>query len=145
MPDALPDLDVRELTTDDDLRSAFPVVRALRPHLDEPAFLAAVRRQRPEGYVLVGGFVEGRVVTVAGYRLTCTLARGPHLFVDDLATAPAEQGKGYGRAMIDWLRERARDAGVDRVYLDSRDTAVGFYERAGFTFLTSRPCWVGAV
>ena len=28
------------------------------------------------------------------------------------------------------------------MYLDSRVTAKGFYERAGFTFLTSIPCWV---
>jgi hypothetical protein len=28
------------------------------------------------------------------------------------------------------------------VYLDSRATARGFYERVGFTFLTAVPCWI---
>ena len=137
-------LTIRELTTKADLRDALPVVRALRPHLTDQTFPDLVRRQRAEGYTLVGGFAAGRLVIVAGYRLSCTLSRGPHLFVDDLVTAPAEQGKGYGAAMIAWLRATARTAGVARVYLDSRDTAVGFYERAGFTFLTAKPCWVEA-
>ena len=142
--DRPPDLSVRELTGDDDLRAALPVARALRPHLTEQTFSELVRRQRTEGYTLVGGFAAGRLVAVAGYRLSCTLSRGPHLFVDDLVTAPGEQGKGYGAAMVGWLRATARSAGVARVYLDSRDTAVGFYERAGFTFLTAKPCWVEA-
>ena len=147
MPPADPpatDLSVRELTTDDDLRAALPVVRALRAHLDEPTFLGLVHRQRAEGYTLVGGFAADRLVAVAGYRLSCTLSRGPHLFVDDLVTAPGEQGRGHGAAMVAWLRVAARSAGVARVYLDSRDTAAGFYERLGFTFLTAKPCWVEA-
>jgi GNAT superfamily N-acetyltransferase len=136
---------VRRLTTDRELHDAFPVVRELRPRLDLPMFLDHVRRQAAEGYVLVGGYAGGdRPVVVAGYRLSSTLSRGPHLFVDDLVTAPADQGKGHGAAMLDWLRGQARAAGVERVYLDSRDTAVGFYERCGFTFLTSKPCWVDA-
>lgn len=147
MPHAHPptaDWSVRALTTDDDLRAALPIVRALRPHLTEQSFPELVRRQRADGYVLVGGFAAGRLVAVAGYRLSCTLARGPYLFVDDLITAPGERGRGHGAAMIDWLRAAARAAGVARVYLDSRDTAVGFYERVGFTFLTAKPCWIDA-
>ena len=141
---AAPGLSVRALTTDADLRAALPIVLSLRPYLDEPTFLDRLRRQRAEGYTLVGGFAAGRLVAVAGYRLSCTLSRGPHLFVDDLVTAPGEQGKGHGAAMVDWLRATARAAGVARVYLDSRDTAVGFYERLGFTFMTAKPCWLEA-
>jgi GNAT superfamily N-acetyltransferase len=133
---------VRELTAEVDLRAVFPIVRALRPRLDEDGFLAHVRQQAAEGYVVAAGYVDGRPVTVAGYRVGSTLSRGPHLFVDDLVTDPAEQGKGYATALLDWLRAKARAAGVGRVYLDSRDSAVGYYEKRGFTFLTSRPCWI---
>ena len=146
-----PPLTFRELTAEEDLRDAFPVVYVLRPRLDLAMFLDHVRRQAAEGYVLAAGYrappgarPAGRPVVVAGYRLSSTLVRGPHLFVDDLVTDPVEQGKGHASAMIDWLRGKARAAGVGKVYLDSRDTAVGFYERYGFTFLTSKACWVDA-
>jgi GNAT superfamily N-acetyltransferase len=138
------DLQFREITSEQDLHAIFPLVRFLRQHLTMETFLTRLPRQWAQGYVLVAGFAGARPVVAAGYRLTCSLSRGPHLFVDDLVTASDEQGKGYGAAMIQWLRRRARDAGVARVDLDSRDTAVGFYERMGFTFAASRPCSIPA-
>lgn len=138
-------IEVRRLSSDAEVYAAHPLVRELRPHVETPeALLELLRRQAAEGYTLVGGFAGDRLVALAGYRLTCTLVRGPHLFVDDLVTTTGDRGRGYGKQMIDWLRGVARAAGLTRVYLDSRDTAVGFYEQAGFTFLTSRPCWVDA-
>ena len=108
------------------------------------AFAVQVSRQHADGYRLAGGFVGEKLVVVAGYRHACTLSRGPHLFVDDLVTDAAEQGKGYGLAMIAWLRAAARAAGLPQVWLDSRSTAVGFYERAGFTFNSAKPCFISA-
>ena len=136
---------IKQFSTDDDLRAAHPLVRELRPHVETPEMLVELfRRQEVEGYTLIGGFSGDQLVAFAGYRLTCTLARGPHLFVDDLVTTEAVRSKGIGKVMIDWLRRVARDAGMKRVYLDSRDTAIGFYEQVGFTFLTSKPCWIEA-
>ncbi len=136
------DLTIRELTTEADVAEAFYLMNALRPALDRSTFLERLAAQQGEGYRLAGGFAEGKLVVLAGYRESCTMARGPHLFVDDLVTDPALLGKGYGKAMIAWLRARAAGRGLPRVYLDSRDTAVGFYEGVGFTFVTSRTCWV---
>jgi N-acetylglutamate synthase-like GNAT family acetyltransferase len=82
------------------------------------------------------------VVTLAGVRRTHTLARGEHLFVDDLVTATDVQGQGHGTEMMRWLAAQAAGLGIPRIYLDSRDTARGFYETLGFTFRTSIPCWI---
>jgi GNAT superfamily N-acetyltransferase len=136
------DLQIREVATEHDLRAVFPLQKELRTHLDESQFSALFRRQQAEGYQLAAGFLDKRPVVAAGYRISCTLSRGPHPFVDDLTTAAAEQGKGYGAAMVAWLRRKARELGLKRIYLDSRDTATGFYERVGFTLLTSKPCWI---
>ena len=134
-------VDVRELTTDREIIAAYPLARQLRDRIREETFLAEVRRQESQGYRLFGGFEGGRLVALAGVRRSHTLSRGEHLFVDDLVTAEDVRGRGHGRAMLDWLGERAAAEGIPRVYLDSRATAKGFYERAGFTFLTSIPCW----
>jgi GNAT superfamily N-acetyltransferase len=135
-------MDIRELRTDGEIAGAFPLMRALRDRLREEAFLAEIRRQQVEGYRLYGGFDGERLVCLAGVRRSHTLSRGEHLFVDDLVTLEAERGKGRGAAMLRWLGERARAEGLARIYLDSRATAKGFYEKQGFTFLTSIPCWL---
>jgi GNAT superfamily N-acetyltransferase len=135
-------LDVRELSSDAEIRDAFPLARELRDRLQPDTFLAEVRRQQVEGYRLHGGFALGRLVALAGVRRTHTLARGEHLFIDDLVTAADSRGKGYGEAMLRHLAAKARDEGLSRIYLDSRDTARGFYARIGFTFRTSIPAHI---
>ena len=87
-------IDVRELTADDDVVAAFPLMAQLRPHLGGETFLAIVRRQQRDGYRLFGGFAGGRLVVLAGVRDGHTLSRGPHLFVDDLVTLDAQRGTG---------------------------------------------------
>ena len=46
--------------------------------------------------------------------------------------------------MLRWLGQYALDLGLTKVYLDSRNTARGFYEKVGFTFSTSIPCAMDA-
>jgi GNAT superfamily N-acetyltransferase len=140
----LTDLAIKELERDEELMAAYPLMAELRPSLREAEFVAQVRGQYEEGYRLAAGSVAGRPVSLAGYRLSTTLARGRHLFADDLVTAATEQGKGYGTAMLRHLCAVARAAGIEKVYLDSRDSARTFYEQVGFTMFTSIPCCIEA-
>ncbi len=135
-------LQISELTTPDAIAAAYDVMSTLRPHVARDAFVNQIIAQQREGYRLIGGAVAGRLVTLAGFHFALTLARGPHLFVDDLVTAPAEQGKGYGAAMLEHLKCLAAEQGMPRVWLDSRDTARTFYEQVGFSVHTSLPCWI---
>lgn len=135
-------MEVRELSTDAEIAAAYPLARQLRDRVREDTFLAEVRRQEVEAYRLYGGFEDGRLVALAGVRRSHTLARGEHLFVDDLVTAEGSRGRGHGAAMLRFLARRADSEGVTRIYLDSRDTAKAFYERLGFTFRTSIPAFI---
>lgn len=108
----------------------------LRPHLTPDAFLAAVHTQQLEGYVLAAGAVDGRIVTVAGYRLQHMLSRGRFMYVDDLVTDDAVRSHGYGEQMFAWLKDTARNAGCAFVELDSgvqRSGAHRFYFRERMT------------
>jgi N-acetylglutamate synthase-like GNAT family acetyltransferase len=44
--------------------------------------------------------------------------------------------------MMQWLAGYARSEGIPKIYLDARITAKGFYEKLGFAFHTSIPCWI---
>jgi GNAT superfamily N-acetyltransferase len=135
-------MDVRELRSDSEIESAFPLMSILRERLKRESFLAEVRRQQVEGYRLYAGFLGDRIVCLAGARRSHTLARGEHLFVDDLVTEESERGQGHAGQMLHHLADRAKAEGLNKMYLDSRATAQGFYAKAGFTFLSSIPCWL---
>jgi GNAT superfamily N-acetyltransferase len=91
---------------------------------------------------LVGAFDGATLVALAGVRRHHTLSRGEHLFVDDLVTEPHVRGLGHGAALLRWIASRAQAEGVTRLHLDSRASAKRFYEKNGFTFQSSIPCWV---
>jgi len=117
-------------------------MRTLRDRIEPGTFLGEVRRQQAMGYELIGAFVDRRLVALAGVRRMHTLSRGEHLFVDDLVTDAAVQGCGHGTALVRWLALRAAAEGIPHIHLDSRNTARGFYEKLGFTFHSSIPCWL---
>jgi ribosomal protein S18 acetylase RimI-like enzyme len=135
-------LRIRELTGDREITAAFPLMRQLRDRLREETFLSEVRRQQSEGYRVFGGFEGERLVALAGVRRTHTLARGEHLFVDDLVTEEGARGRGHGRELLLEVARRVASEGLSKIHLDSRITAKGFYERLGFHFHTSIPSWI---
>lgn len=97
----------------------FPVASQLRPHLDEPEFVARVVRQQAQGYQLAYLEYAGQVRAVAGYRFMETLAWGRICYVDDLVTDEQTRSSGLGRTLFDWLVARARETGCEQFHLDS--------------------------
>src|SRR5690349_6354302 len=75
------ELIIRELESDAEIAGAFSLLNVLRERLRPETFLEQVRIQEAESYRLVGGYVEGKLVTLAGVRRQHTLSRGPHAFV----------------------------------------------------------------
>ena len=135
-------LTFHELRSDAEITEAFPLLSALRDRIRAGTFVAEVRRQQCQGYELLGAFDGTALVALAGVRRAHSLSRGEHVFVDDLVTDERVRGSGHGAALLRWVAERAASEGVGRLHLDSRITAKGFYEKSGFTFQTSLPCWV---
>ena len=120
--------------TDQDINGCYDVMAELRPHVKREAFLPLVRAMEPDGFRLAFIRDGGRVVVVAGYRVSTNLFYGKHLYVDDLVTADSERSKGHGRALLAWLRALAVEKGCDAFNLDSgvqRKRAHEFYLREG--------------
>ena len=95
-------------------------MRELRTHLrDEDEFVERVLRQPEQGYRLAFLEAAGEVRAVAGYRVSENLAWGRFLYVDDLVTATADRGTGWGRMLFDWLVAEAHREGCAQLHLDS--------------------------
>ena len=126
--------DVRIATSDDEIATCFAAMRELRPHLTHESFVSRVRRQEADAYRLVFREIGGKVVAVAGFRISESLAWGKYLYVDDLVTAAGERSKGHGGRLLRWLIEYARSHDCDQLHLDSgvqRTDAHRFYRREG--------------
>lgn len=128
-------MNIRTARTDEDIRACFPVMSELRPDVKAEHFVATIRQMEDEGYHLAFLSVDGSPpLCVAGFRIETRLWCGRIVYVDDLVTAETERSKGYGAAMLDWLKKVAREEGCAELHLDSgmwRKDAHRFYRAHG--------------
>jgi GNAT superfamily N-acetyltransferase len=125
---------VEHAETDEAILACHEVMAELRPHVARGDFLSTVRSMQADGLRLACIRDGGRVVAVAGYRISTNLFCGKHLYVDDLVTAETERSKGHGKALLGWLRQQAVEHDCDVFHLDSgvqRKRAHQFYLREG--------------
>lgn len=121
--------------TDAGIAATWEVMRQLRPHLPQDDYVARVRRMmEDEGYRLAALEEDGRVRAVAGYRYMTMLYCGRLLYVDDFVTDERVRSRGYGKRLLDWLKDAGRANGCSELQLISRVTreqAHRFYFREG--------------
>lgn len=66
---------------------------------------------------------EGRLVGLAHYLFHRSMTRiEPVCYLSDLYTAPELRGRGVGRALIEAVGARAREAGATRLYWQTHET-----------------------
>jgi GNAT superfamily N-acetyltransferase len=102
-----------------ELARCYPVMAQLRPHLSQEQFFPQVRRQQQDGYRLAYLEDEGKICSLAGFRILEMLAFGKLMYVDDLVTADDLRSRGYGARLFDWLIARAKADGCAQLHLDS--------------------------
>lgn len=125
---------IQLLSRADEIAAAYPVMEQLRPLLREDEFVERIFQQMQDGYHLAAVIDDERITCLAGFRIQQNLAMGRHLYVDDLITLESERSRGYGEAMISWLKDYARQNGCQQLHLDSgshRQLAHRFYFRQG--------------
>lgn len=116
---------------------SFELMSVLRPRLTRQAYLDAVSRlAATTGYRLVGLDDDG-LRALAGIRLGEWLHSGRYLEVEELVTAQDDRSRGYGRALLAWIADHARQHGCAQMRLVSgvqRADAHRFYEREGMAW-----------
>jgi GNAT superfamily N-acetyltransferase len=108
------------------------VLRELRPHMTPETFAAVYEEGHPQGLRFLAAYDGDRCVGVAGWRVVATTSPLRQLYVDDLVTSSTRRSAGVGKAILDELERRAREAGCSRLSLDSgvtRHDAHRFYLR----------------
>jgi GNAT superfamily N-acetyltransferase len=90
---------------------------------------------------VLGAFLDDSLVGIVHYifhRSTWTI--GDYCYLQDLFTAETARGKGAGRALIEAVYARAKEAGASRVYWlthETNETARALYDK-----LADRPGFI---
>ncbi|MDZ5711041.1 GNAT family N-acetyltransferase [Jeotgalibacillus haloalkalitolerans] len=123
---------IKECTTIEELMTAFPVMKQLRTHLDEAAYLSLIEEAREkDSYRLFALYEGSEIVAVAGFKPMITLYYGRFVWVCDLVTDQTKRSYGYGEKLLNFVHSWAAEAGYERVALSSglqRTDAHRFYE-----------------
>ena len=119
--------------TDQEISDSYPVMSKLRPDYTPGDYIAQVKKQISGYHFKLATLSDkGRVYCAAGFRITESLAWKKSLYIDDLVTDDNSRSKGYGKQMLDWLVQYAKDNDCIELHLDSgvqRHDAHRFYLR----------------
>jgi hypothetical protein len=107
------------LKTDSAILLSCEVMCQLRPDIKKSDYLSLIRMQENKGYNLVSLSEAGQILSAAGFRFCRSLGWGKYLYVDDLVTDASKRSKGAGKALFDWLVDRAGEAECAELRLDS--------------------------
>jgi GNAT superfamily N-acetyltransferase len=124
---------IKELVTEEEIISAYPVMKQLRPHLDENTYLQLVLDgKEKEGYRLFALYdEENEIAAVTGFMPMITLYYGHYIWVCDLVTDERKRSKGCGNILLSFVHKWAKENGFHKVALSSglqRLDAHRFYE-----------------
>lgn len=84
--------------------------------------------EKEKDEILIGAFEEEKMLGC------CMLIREEPGMVRlrQMAVLNSLQGKGIGRALMQFAENIARDRGFKRITMHARKTAIGFYEKLGY-------------
>ncbi|GIN92438.1 N-acetyltransferase [Siminovitchia terrae] len=122
---------IEELSTEEEVVKIFPLMKDLRPFLDEERFREIWRAMQPDGYRVYAMYDEGEIVAFTGIQIRTNMYYFRHVFVHELVTRPDIRSKGYGKHLLAFVHEWGREHGCVTVALESalsREDAHRFYE-----------------
>ena len=70
-------------------------------------------------YKMVAGYVDDKIVAVSGYWIARMLYCGRYLQVSNFVVDENFRGRGVGKKILNYLENKARNLGCDKVVLDS--------------------------
>lgn len=122
---------IKELVNENQWKKAFPVMKELRTGLNEERYWQLTAAMRKEGYRMFALFDNEEIVTIAGVIVLTSLYNGKYLWVHDLITTASKRSKGYGKRLLSFMEQWAKENNCETVALSSglqRVDAHRFYE-----------------
>ncbi len=126
---------IRELLTEDELVTIYPLLAQLNPDISEESFLRLLPEVRAKGYRCIGAYDADKLVAIAGFRISARFWCGRYIDFDNVMVDEAYRNSGLGQRMVDWVEEEGRRAGCDNSLVEVYARSHGahrFYMRKGY-------------
>ena len=127
-------MQIREMTLKE-LYTVYELLKQLRQELSYDEFEDLIYDMRYMEYKMIGIFEKDQLICYAGVAVQTNLYHKRHLYIYDLVTDITMRSKGYGKMMLEYLRDYAKMAACEHLVLSSgiqREDAHRFYETEGF-------------
>ena len=127
-------MQIREMTLKE-LYTVYDVVKQLRAELSYNEFEDLIYDMRHMEYKMFGILERGELVCYSGVAVQTNLYHKRHLYIFDLVTDEKYRRQGYGKMMLEYLRDYAKTAACENIVLSSeleREEVHSFYEKSGF-------------
>jgi len=127
-------MQIREMTLKE-LYTVYELLKQLRQELSYDEFEDLIYDMRYMEYKMIGIFEKDQLICYAGVAVQTNLYHKRHLYIYDLVTDVTMRSKGYGKMMLEYLRDYAKMAACEHLVLSSgiqREDAHRFYETEGF-------------
>jgi len=138
---------IKQLQSKNEMIKAYSVMKQLRKHLDERTYLDLVlEAQEKDMYKMFALLEDNEIVAVTGFKPMITLYYGRFVWVCDLVTDENKRSKGYGKQLLTFVHEWAKENNFENVALSSglqRTDGHRFYEekmnydKVSYVFKTS--------
>jgi ribosomal protein S18 acetylase RimI-like enzyme len=123
---------IREIP-EDEIKSVYPVLKELRPHISEEEFVEIYKHSRKaDDYTFYGFFVNNDCVGLMGLRYLNDYVHRFHLYIDDLVVSKDHRSQQIGAKLLKFAETLAVEKQCSGLRLctgvDNKD-GIRFYER----------------
>lgn len=115
-------MEVRELTTIEEMLANLPLLNEVYPSLTEKEYFEELSQMLPHNYGQVGVFLNEECVGLTGYWIGTKLWCGKYLELDNVVISAKHRSKGIGKRLFDYMEKRAKEENCTMLALDSYTT-----------------------
>ena len=114
------DIVIKDLETKNMMMDAFPLIHQMYKKMDYKGFEGALDEMiLNNNYKMVAGFHDEKMIAISGYWITRMLYCGRYLQASNLVVDENFRGNGVGKKILNYLENKARKLGCDKMVLDS--------------------------
>ena len=111
---------IKDLETKNAMMDAFLLINQMYKKMDYQSFESALDEMiLHNNYKMVAGFVGDKMIAISGYWVARMLYCGRYLQACNLVVDENFRGRGYGKKILNYLENKARNLSCDKMVLDS--------------------------
>lgn len=126
---------IKELSTIPEMVAQYDIMKHLYTNFTIEKYEAYLTEMVPHNYRQVAVFENEKCVALTGFWSGIKLWSGKYIEIDNFIVHPEYRSKGYGKAMTDYINEKALESNCTMIVLDAftgNFTAHRFYYNQGF-------------